>query len=223
MIVVFLIIYVALLIYLIVNFVKCSKNKGKWSRLFIFEIISVILAIVLSMYYDNLPGSGFMPGLTYIGEILISLGAAIVYGVMFVITLFTKIILYLLDKKKQGKNYFPQIAILIAILLLIRGVYTLILDLKNDTNIERVTATIIGYNGASPIVEYIVDNKTYENEVEVISKDILNSNLNDNIEIYYNKKQPSKLGYLSYYENVYIPCFALSAILLMILIIKPKK
>ena len=129
----------------------------------------------------------------------------------------------MLEKKNQGKNYFPKIAIIIAIILLLYGVYTLILDLNNDINVAKTTATIIDYDGIHPIVEYTIDNKTYEAEIEVVSQETLNSNLNDTIEIHYNKKQPSELGYLSYYENVYIPCFILASLLFVIVIIKSKR
>ena len=92
---VLLIIYIVILIFLIVNFVKCLKSKVKWSRLFIFEIFSTILSAILLMYYNNLPGSGFMPGLTYIGEVLFSYGAMIIYSIILAITLIIKLIMYL--------------------------------------------------------------------------------------------------------------------------------
>lgn len=53
------------------------------------------------MYYNNLPGSGFMPGLTYIGEVLFSYGAMIIYSIILAITLIIKLIMYLLEKKKN--------------------------------------------------------------------------------------------------------------------------
>lgn len=79
------------------------------------------------------------------------------------------------------------------------------------------------YGYKRPIVEYSVDNKTYTAMIEVFTEEIKNSALNDIIEIHYNKIQPSELAYLSYYENVYIPCFILSLFLFIIVIIKKKR
>ena len=228
MAIVLLIIYIVILIFLIANFVKCLKNKAKWSRLFIFEIFSTILSAILLMYYNNLPGSGFMPGLTYLGEVLFSFGAMILYSIILAITSITKLLLYLLEKKNQGKNYFPKIAIIIAIILLAYGVNTLILDLSNDINVVKTDATIVSYGENEygykrPIVEYSVDNKTYTAMIEVFTAEIQNSVLNDTVEIHYNKKNPSELAYLSYYENIYIPCFLISLCLFVVGIIKSKK
>ena len=36
---------------------------------------------------DDLPGYGFMPGLTYLGEILFSLGAVVLYCISFLISI----------------------------------------------------------------------------------------------------------------------------------------
>ena len=123
MAIILLIIYVIIFIFEIVQFIKCIKNKAKWSRLFIYETFFIILSVVLLIHYDNLPASGFMPGLTYLGEILFSFGAMILYCIAFGITLITKLIIYLLEKKKQGKNHFPKITIIIATILFIYGVF----------------------------------------------------------------------------------------------------
>lgn len=228
MAIILLIIYVIIFIFEIVQFIKCIKNKAKWSRLFIYEASFIILSAVLLIHYDNLPGSGFMPGLTYLGEVLFSFGAMILYCIALGITLITKLIIYLLEKKKQGKNYFPKIAVIIATILFICGVNTLILDLKNDMNVAKIDGTIINYTENEygykrPVVQYTVGDNTYEVMIEVLNSKIQNSNLNDKVEIHYNKKEPSKLAYLSYYENVYIPCFLISLIIFITLIIKSLK
>ena len=90
------------------------------------------------------------------------------------------------------KNYFPKLFMIIAIILLSCGVYFVVLDFKN---------------GINPIVEYKIDNKTYKNELKVLNQEILNSNLNDTIKIYYNKASPSELAYQNFYESLYISMF----------------
>lgn len=99
MIIFFLVTYMIILIFFIVDLVRCLKNKSKWNRLFIFEIISIILALFLFIYYNNLPGFGFMPGFTYLGETLVNLASMILFIIIFLITLITKLIKYLVNKK----------------------------------------------------------------------------------------------------------------------------
>lgn len=104
MAIILLIIYVMIFVFEIVQFIKCIKNKAKWSRLFIYETFFIILSVDLLIHYDNLPGSGVMPGLTYFEETLFSFGSMIVYCITFGITLITKLIIHILEKKKQVKK-----------------------------------------------------------------------------------------------------------------------
>lgn len=63
-----------------------KKQKKLWLSLFLVEVIPMLIANGLRIYYDSLPGYGIMPGLTYIGEVLYSYGASIIYCVLFVIS-----------------------------------------------------------------------------------------------------------------------------------------
>ncbi|MDD6272709.1 MAG: hypothetical protein PUA90_04245 [bacterium] len=99
MVILFLIIYLMIFIFLIFNFVRCLKNKFKWNKLLIFEIVFIVLTLILFIYYNNLPGFGFMPGFTYLGETLVNLASMILFIIIFLITLITKLIKYLVNKK----------------------------------------------------------------------------------------------------------------------------
>ncbi len=227
MAILYIIIFILLLIFLIVNLIKYLKYKTKWVRLFLLNIFSIALFMILLIYYSNLPGYGFMPGLSYLFEVLLSFCAVILYSIILIIAIVSKLILFLLEKKKQGKNYFPKIIIIIAIFLFVFGSYNLILDLKNDLNVGTTNGKIINYDDQKgfkkPIVEYKINNEIYKATIEVLNNSILNSNLGDTIEIHYNKKNPAELAYLSYYENLYIPCFFISIILFIVSIKKNKK
>ena len=72
-------------IYLLVVILR-KQIKKLWALLFSLELIPMLLAIGLMKYYDSLPGYGFMPGLCYLGEVLFSYGAAVLYGVCFFIS-----------------------------------------------------------------------------------------------------------------------------------------
>lgn len=216
--IILLIIYILLTIFFIRTLVRCFKRQAKWWILIVSEIIAIAISAFLCSYFDNLPGSGFMPGFTYLGEVLFSYGAAILFSVIFAVSVISKTIIFLLEKKKQGKNYFPGIYLTISIILFIFGTIFLIVDLKNDLNVKKVEATIVSYvdneyGYARPVVRYSVDGVTYEAMIEVFTKEIKNSGLNDTVSVHYDKSDPSQFGYLSYYENLYVPCFGISIIL----------
>lgn len=54
------------------------KSKRYWISLFILEAVSAVLAWRLGVWFDHLPGYGFMPGLTYISETLFGYGTAVI-------------------------------------------------------------------------------------------------------------------------------------------------
>ena len=84
-----LIIYIVILILQIILLVITIRKKTKklWRTLFSIELIPMLISIGLMIYYNNLPGYGFLPGLSYLGEVLFSLGAAVLYGISFLISI----------------------------------------------------------------------------------------------------------------------------------------
>lgn len=83
-----LVAYIVILVLQMVLLVLSVRKKQKklWLSLFLVEVIPMLIANGLRIYYDSLPGHGIMPGLTYIGEVLYSLGASIVYCLVFVVS-----------------------------------------------------------------------------------------------------------------------------------------
>ena len=83
-----LIAYVVVFASQVILFVYAVRRKTKklWGIVFSSELFPMVIAICLMIYYNNLPGYGFMPGLAYIGEVLFSFGAAILYCVGFLIS-----------------------------------------------------------------------------------------------------------------------------------------
>ncbi|HAB88400.1 MAG TPA: hypothetical protein DCE60_05225 [Coprococcus sp.] len=64
-----------------------QEKKKLWRILFSAELIPLLISIGLMIYYNNLPGYGFMPGLTYLGEVLFSFGAVVLYCISFLISI----------------------------------------------------------------------------------------------------------------------------------------
>lgn len=212
------IVYIAAFIFMIITSVRCFKGKTKWLKLFLLEILSLVVSALLLTYYGHLPGYGFMPGLTYLGEILVSYIAMMVYAILLALTAFIRILLYLIAKKKEGKNYFPMIAIVIALILLIPGIDYFVIDMRENLSTAKTDATIVGYKDNEygyerPIVRYQVGGNTYEAMIAVLDDRIKSSTIGDELPIYYNKKDPSQLVYLSSFEIIYVPCLFISIIL----------
>ena len=80
--------YIFLLALQVLSLILAIRRKSKryWIFLFLLEAVSAVLAWRLGVWFDNLPGYGFMPGLTYLSEILFSYGAAILYCGMLAVS-----------------------------------------------------------------------------------------------------------------------------------------
>lgn len=224
MVIVFIVLHILVFILLVINYIKCLKRKTEWNALFKYEVIALILTILLMLYYSNLPGVGFAPGLTYFGEEFINLCALFVYIGFLVITFVTRFILILFENKKTRKNSIFKLMVLIAKILLAFGILTLGIEQIQYLDIEEIDATIIDYNEyySAPIVEYTVDNQTYSKMIYRSTNEIDNSKLNDKVKVYYDKNSPSDLVYPDSYNDFYIPCIVISIILFVIVFIKDK-
>ena len=74
------ILYISLLAIQVLSFILAIRRKSKryWVSLFVLESVSAVLAWRLGVWFDGLPGYGFMPGLTYISETLFGYGTAVI-------------------------------------------------------------------------------------------------------------------------------------------------
>ena len=72
--------YILLLALQVLSLILAVRRKSKryWISLFLLETVSAVLAWRLGVWFDNLPGYGFMPGLTYISETLFGYGTAVI-------------------------------------------------------------------------------------------------------------------------------------------------
>lgn len=94
-------IFLALQIVLFVKAVKTKRNVY-WIFLFVIEVISAAVTEGIARYYDSLPGySAFMPGLDYLGEVLLCIGAIALYCLMFLISVIVKIVS---EERKRKQN-----------------------------------------------------------------------------------------------------------------------
>lgn len=93
--------YILALAVQIFLFVGCLKKPVRlyWSLLFLSELCALTAAVYFSICYNSLPGVGMMPGLTYFAETLYSMGAAVVYLCMLLVSVLACVIV-----KLRGRN-----------------------------------------------------------------------------------------------------------------------
>lgn len=100
LILILFLVLIAVQIVLLIRSV-CKKEKKYWICLFSVEILSIIISVMLMIYYDSLHGIGFMPGLTYFEHWFLSFGTAIISTVILVLSLIIGIIAKLSLKQKK--------------------------------------------------------------------------------------------------------------------------
>lgn len=98
---VLLIAYILVLLALTALLVLCLKRGGarRWVFLFGCELVALLAALFLTQYFDTLPGTGMMPGLTYFAHTLYSMTAAAAYGCLLLVSLLLGLWQYLKEKK----------------------------------------------------------------------------------------------------------------------------
>lgn len=95
--IIFLVVCLILFIVQIIMLIKAVKlhNKKNWKIVFGFVVIPLVILIGLICYYGLFASKGgFMSGIQYFQEILISTLFIMIYFVMFCITCITCIIKY---------------------------------------------------------------------------------------------------------------------------------
>ena len=139
-----LVVYIIIAILEIILYIRTIKGKNKsWIKLIFIELIALIVAFGIGIYFNNLPGSGFMPGLTYIGEWLFSMAAALLYFVILFITICSKIIVYERSLKKQGIKYAQPFYLILALIFIIIGVISVCLELYENKGEIKTQGKII--------------------------------------------------------------------------------
>ncbi len=101
-----LIVYLLLLALQIVWLVIAMKKPciRSFAILYLLEIVSGAGSYLIGRHYDSLPGSGFMPGLTYFAEAILGYGASFVFLGMLGLSLLLGLVrLILLRQSKDEK------------------------------------------------------------------------------------------------------------------------
>jgi len=207
-------IYSLVFILQIVLLIKSVRHKTKklWAVLLLSELVSLAVATCLKEYYNSLPGYGFMPGFTYMGEVLCSFGASVLYGAVFLIS--ACIFIVIEEKRKQIMPVFA----LTAFLLWIFGSYYLGDEIIRNFDKTKSTGTIIGFADVHtgggieqwPVIEFTVEGNRYQQEFPMFE----GASAGKEITIYYYPKGDTYKLVLAKTDHkmFYIPAFLFGCI-----------
>ena len=92
-------VYAIILIIQIVMLIKLFKNKKSFGKLYLFEVLSILLALGIGYYFDEVVDK--FSGLAFFGEFMFSLVAMFVFGGMLILTIVLESIMKLLKSKKK--------------------------------------------------------------------------------------------------------------------------
>ena len=143
-----------------------KDSKKLWLTLFLVELVSTLAANRIQNYFDNLPGDGFMPGLTYLGEVVFSLLASMLYGICFLVSSCIFIV-----REERKKKILPIFAVL-SFLFLVVGIFFMGNEFIRNFDKIKCIGTIVGYNEVNvggtmeqwPLIEFTVDGKKYQDD-----------------------------------------------------------
>lgn len=62
-------------------------TKRQRGRAFGIEALSVVGNVLIAVWYNNLPGKGEAPGLTYLGQTVMAMGLTVVSFVILLVTI----------------------------------------------------------------------------------------------------------------------------------------
>lgn len=86
--------YLLMLMIHIANLIFRIRHNNGWCLTFAAQIISMVIAFIVAVCFDRKPGYGFMPGLTYMGEVLFSYAALIAFFTIFLISITAFILIH---------------------------------------------------------------------------------------------------------------------------------
>lgn len=234
-----LILYLLIFISEIVLLVFAVKRKHKklWIALFSFEIASLIFSQILSTYFNSLPGYGIFPGLSYLAEILLSILAFFLYIIMLLISACIRIVTFELNLKKQGKEYANPLGLILAVVLITIGVFSVNYEVSENWDKKETTGIVTDFKDVNiggeikqePIITFYVDGKEYQDTYY-----IENVSIGDELDIYYYPNDYysdddsidnsySITLFCTNSKYIYIPCFSLSIIIIWFTLNTDKK
>ena len=226
-----LVFFVVAIIGSITLLVFCFKKKNNklWFILFGIEFFIIILSFFLMIYFDSLPGFGFMPGLTYLGHILLCLGAIIIFAVLLTTSIVSKVIIFELKQKKENKKYFNPVFLILAFVFFGIAFYSTGVELLENWNVKKSIGIVVSFEEKSynttingevvketklyPIIKFYVDGEECEDDIYPSYFEGQDIKVGDIVEIYHKGKM---ITHKENYKMFYIPCYIISLILVII-------
>lgn len=227
-----IILYIIVLIVQIICLIKAIKSdrNRSWLCLCGFEIVAIVCVVAILFYYNNLPALGFMPGLTYLGEVLTCFAAIIVYFIMLFVTICAKIIVYERAQKSQGNVKASPIGLIVAVVFVAMGVIFLTQEILENQGMQVTIGVVSGFkeeevvyfqNGnrnvireMRPIIKYLVDGNEYEDMGYADNVEV-----GDKVKIHYiqdgDMSEAYRIIYPTNNKYFYIPLFVIGFVMIV--------
>ena len=94
-----LIMYIIVFVFILVKYVRCILNKGRWGVLLGIELLAIITSLGLAYYFDGVVLK--LDAFDYFGEWLFSFSAIIAYGGLFILSILTIVIKTIIGEIKN--------------------------------------------------------------------------------------------------------------------------
>lgn len=222
----FLLILYLVILGLQITLLVCSIKRGKrkyWIRALLLEIFSIIISYIFFNYYASLPGYGFLSGLSYLLEVLLSFGAGIFYAIMLFITVCTMMLVFEKHQKQQGKKYLNPVVSIIAVISIAIGILYLSHEIVDNWGKKEAVGTVINFEEVRsgtgetelwPIVRVYVDGEAYEDYFPISATEV-----GDSVKIYYylgNEEKYFITPYITDNKIIYIPAFIIGILIIIL-------
>lgn len=175
----FMLLLLVLPVIQVTMLVKGIKHKYLGFYALAVDILSIVIAASMLMYYEALPGYGFMPGLTYLFEALMCMAAMVLYGFIMFVTGCSKIIMFERRLKRDGKTHSNPVVLTVAFICIVGAAVLFAYEKYENRNIVYATGTVVDFkedtvtfyeNGVRvdktyicPVIDFEIDGKTYRN------------------------------------------------------------
>lgn len=203
-----------ILIQIVFCVITVIKN-AKWKWLYAFLGISYVVSVTLVVYFESLPGEGFMPGLSHLGDVLTAFTCAAVSVLLLFVSICIKIV------RDEKCNNISPLYLLVATVFVFAGCILVSDDIFMNIDLIKEKGVVVGfseyegtYSENYPIVEFNVDGKDFQRQMYKEG-----TYVGDKVDIYVCSNNNGKdyfITYPNFNGYFYIPCFLIGAVFFII-------
>ncbi len=203
LLIIYPLILIAQIAFLAVAIMK--KRNSNWISLFIFDVLSILSATYLGIYYGRAPGQIYIAD---IGTSVMSYVASLVFLFVTFISVCVKVVMFELNLRKNNKNYVSPVCLILASCFIFSGILMSGYEFVNNIDIKKTEGTVIEvskddddwFEFTKETIEYEIDGKIYKDKIINNTDEV-----GDIITVYYNPAH--NLVYKADVKILYIPAY----------------